>query len=684
MGNEGPKKIHPFFERARPSNVIVPRLDPASPHKLPSTEQHGSEAGCDKPGQRKLKRKSLKRGQLTPIDTSSAEASECRANSPTSNEDDSKPRRNKRRKGTDNARLPFKPEPSIHKSTSSILSHISISAASEEQQAELPQDTAHKAETSTPGHASPPTPVASEPVGEITEPEKHQATPPPSSPPRKLIKLHLSGKLLSSPTLQSTLPSTPDPILEENLDTKSLAPELPHKKELRLNANGKLLSSPPKVQQDTTSDNATEIKRPTRTSRRKSTRLARNAKKDHIVSIKYGSDESSRIQIGQVIEAILKGEPDPQSSAPATIPKTEVQEQNPPEIKKPTPPPQPPKPTHPFFLPKSAQEATAPALANDEKKPLIQEPPPPKPPPVQLIKPSESDIKPPPVKITGVWPAFRTKSPRYPDAKCALWPFREGVHVRGLGFEERPTFHDFDIRYKKGKGKTFCVDNKENVLSLISMSLQEIRHDHENRTRSILRYPRQQHWTGPELEKIVGNRLRTIHSAVVNSQAEIKDATTAFDMGSCEDNMWTVKYAPSSTEDVLQNNDSVTSLSEWLKKLVVYTVQKEAALNGKLKKSSDKDKKKKKKKKKRKPDLAGFIASDDSTDEADDLQSMLDGLQDSEDELGLPITTLPKRMPIGPPKKAILVTGPTGCGKTASVYAAAKELGFEVFEVNAG
>jgi hypothetical protein len=33
---------------------------------------------------------------------------------------------------------------------------------------------------------------------------------------------------------------------------------------------------------------------------------------------------------------------------------------------------------------------------------------------------------------------------------------------------------------------------------------------------------------------------------------------------------------------------------------------------------------------------------------------------------------------------AILLTGPTGCGKTAAVYACAEELGWEIFEVNPG
>ena len=34
-------------------------------------------------------------------------------------------------------------------------------------------------------------------------------------------------------------------------------------------------------------------------------------------------------------------------------------------------------------------------------------------------------------------------------------------------------------------------------------------------------------------------------------------------------------------------------------------------------------------------------------------------------------------------KKAIIVHGPTGCGKTASIYALCDELGYELLEINA-
>lgn len=679
----------------RPSNVIVPRLDPTSPHKLPSDDQHGSETENSHTAKRKLNTEAAAvERQSSPGSVLSAEASCQPSDCLISDDAESKPHRSKRRKDIDNARPPLNSNSSMGQEEDETIQHaqknlfhILVAPKQEQKHTTLSQDAESNSISTEPSTVAPqhdiPQPPESEPV-------KHQATPPTSpSPPRKLIKLHINGKLLSSPALQPISPSTPGPIPEGNLENQLSVPEPANRRELRLTANGKLLSSPPpKVPEELVSDTTAGKKRVTRS---KSTRRKKN-KKTLLVKIKYGTDDTSRTQVGEIIEAIFSGEPQkPQTTVLKVTSNDPTEEQRPAAPRKPTPPPQPPKPTHPFFLPKSAQEPAVSAPSNPDKKPSAQNPPSPnppvvKPPPVQLLKPLGSQTKPPAVTITRPWPSFRTKSPRYPDSKHPLWPFRNGVHVRGLDTDQepKPVPHDFNVKNKKGKGKIYRVDDSENVLSLISKSLKEMRHDHENRAKSVMRYPRQQHWTGHELKKIVGNRLRTIHTAVLNSQEEIKNATTAFDRGSCEDNMWTVKYAPSSTEDVLQDNGNVTAISEWLRKLIVDTVKKEAILNSKSKKGSDKDKKKKKKKKKRKSELDGFITSDGSDGESENWQSMLEKMDDDEDELGLPITTIPRRMPIGPPKKAILVTGPTGCGKTASVYAAAKELGFEVFEVNAG
>ncbi|KAI5295138.1 hypothetical protein KEM52_002265 [Ascosphaera acerosa] len=198
----------------------------------------------------------------------------------------------------------------------------------------------------------------------------------------------------------------------------------------------------------------------------------------------------------------------------------------------------------------------------------------------------------------------------------------------------------------------------------------------------------QQHWTGSEFDKIVGSRLRTLHPAVVSRRDAIATALTPYERGSCEDNSWTTKYAPSHAEEVLQNDNRAMALYDWLRALTVSAMQKHAAEAKKADRLSDAEKAKKTQKKKARrkaqDDLCGFIAHDDSEDEVPAYQQILQQMGSSDDELAISITTVPSQAIQAPLRKAMLVTGPPGCGKTAAVYAAAEELDFEVFEVNCG
>jgi hypothetical protein len=109
---------------------------------------------------------------------------------------------------------------------------------------------------------------------------------------------------------------------------------------------------------------------------------------------------------------------------------------------------------------------------------------------------------------------------------------------------------------------------------------------------------------------------------------------------------WLSNSAPVQAGQVLQAQSS--SLCEWLLKHQVShaatkltTVQKPKPVR-------------KRGRKKKADELDDFIASDE-----DEEQS-------------------------GTTKNAIIISGPHGCGKTASVYAAAKELDFDVFEIHPG
>ncbi|XP_022049522.2 ATPase family AAA domain-containing protein 5b isoform X2 [Acanthochromis polyacanthus] len=110
---------------------------------------------------------------------------------------------------------------------------------------------------------------------------------------------------------------------------------------------------------------------------------------------------------------------------------------------------------------------------------------------------------------------------------------------------------------------------------------------------------------------------------------------------SCFENvLWTDKYSPQDSSEVIGNSASVKRLNSWLKK---------------WKLRADRDESRKVEERRREEN------SNDSWDCGD-----FQGEAGSEEPLC----------------NTMLITGPSGVGKTASVYACAQELGFKVFEVN--
>ncbi|XP_029946290.1 ATPase family AAA domain-containing protein 5 isoform X3 [Salarias fasciatus] len=122
-----------------------------------------------------------------------------------------------------------------------------------------------------------------------------------------------------------------------------------------------------------------------------------------------------------------------------------------------------------------------------------------------------------------------------------------------------------------------------------------------------------------------------LDDCVVIDAAEKKDEVK-------EDVLWTDKYQPQLSTDIVDNTASVKRLHSWLKE---------------WKLRADREERKKQKDKKQEED-----SSDVEWDCAE---------EDGEDTLC----------------NTMILTGPTGVGKTAAVYACAQELGFKVFEVNA-
>ncbi|XP_070703677.1 ATPase family AAA domain-containing protein 5 [Pempheris klunzingeri] len=108
-----------------------------------------------------------------------------------------------------------------------------------------------------------------------------------------------------------------------------------------------------------------------------------------------------------------------------------------------------------------------------------------------------------------------------------------------------------------------------------------------------------------------------------------------------EDVLWTEKYQPQHSSDIVGNAASVRRLHSWLKE---------------WKLRADREERKKQK--------------DKNQEEGSNDSDWDCGEEDSKDGEDMFCNTM-------------VITGPTGVGKTAAVYACAQELGFKVFEVNA-
>ncbi|XP_065549987.1 ATPase family AAA domain-containing protein 5 isoform X2 [Lathamus discolor] len=110
-----------------------------------------------------------------------------------------------------------------------------------------------------------------------------------------------------------------------------------------------------------------------------------------------------------------------------------------------------------------------------------------------------------------------------------------------------------------------------------------------------------------------------------------------------EDMLWTEKYQPQDSSELVGNKKEIERLHSWLKEW-----KKRADWEEKRNQKGEKDKE-----------------HEDSLDSLD----FKGNKSDTEEETSLCNT--------------VLITGPPGVGKTAAVYACAQELGFKIFEVNA-
>ncbi|XP_043819519.1 ATPase family AAA domain-containing protein 5 [Dromiciops gliroides] len=129
---------------------------------------------------------------------------------------------------------------------------------------------------------------------------------------------------------------------------------------------------------------------------------------------------------------------------------------------------------------------------------------------------------------------------------------------------------------------------------------------------------------------------------IIDEDKEFPSEAISDSESGIEDMLWTEKYQPQDSSELIDNEIAIQKLHSWLKD---WKRRAELEEKGNLKVRSD--------------------------DKEQDLSFSMDfkDISDDEEENSLCNT--------------VLITGPPGVGKTAAVYACAQELGFKIFEVNA-
>ena len=380
----------------------------------------------------------------------------------------------------------------------------------------------------------------------------------------------------------------------------------------------------------------------------------------------------------------------------------------------------PNKPLHPLFSGKATlkQRTTPHKTAYHNVIDLTRAKEPPRP----QSKGRSSPTKPATVAFSGFGAA---KLMKFPGAIEPAWPWKDMVHIRGIDpmaalMSSAST--NLSITSKKFKYQAIEVSPAESVIGTLTNDLniqsvakeiREINPDEYPAVPRCLRLPLKTHAAGLYIQKRVSKELHarpfslnsssqssseddlqgttrksrdpsSHHAALSNLYVSVAKSFSAFDFGQCETQSWTQKYAPKTADEVLQKGAEAGMLKTWLQKSTVQAV--EGGLGGsKLSKPQNVSKRKRKSK-----EIDDFVVS--TEDEGDDM----DEITEPEDaasiagKFGMTKKTVIRAgdaaaLASKEPCKltnAILLSGPHGCGKTAAVYAVAKELGFEVFEIN--
>lgn len=468
----------------------------------------------------------------------------------------------------------------------------------------------------------------------------------------------------------------------------------PPKRMLQLNPKIGTIGSPPKLKEIKTpkppkqSEDATENKKtPTPKGERGSTGS---------VKIKYGTGDASRKRIGAKIDEILNESISPtlkrkarSKTSTRDLRKAQATDPNMSEESS-------KKETHPFFTGKAKKAAAAtPTSTADPVTEAVA--PKPDPAPIRPRIFSSTPCSPRKRRTAAPsvpFPQFGMKSLglRTPGARLPAWPPRDMMHVRGGGDAFVPQrLPQEPLAARKSKGNITHVAPAEMILNNFATTLRIP--EALDAVRSIdtetfsppplgLRLAEKHFESGVKLQKRVLREVKNAqHPALAQLRATLVSALSAFDKYQCESVCWAQKYHPTSAADILQYGKEAFLLRDWLQALKVQSVD-----TGEVKVKPAKPPKKKRKKNK----LDSFIV--DSDEEADDMDEVSSPEEDwSPDRHGVKKTVIRAGDMLARDSKiptrltnTVVISGPHGCGKTSAVYAIAKELDFEVFEINSG
>ncbi|KAI1201222.1 hypothetical protein F5X97DRAFT_290751 [Nemania serpens] len=436
-----------------------------------------------------------------------------------------------------------------------------------------------------------------------------------------------------------------------------------------------------------------------------------------IITIPYGTDAASRHRIGQQISHVLLriSEVTLPVSADATLQTpSSNQEIGPGKVSETTAPDNraaqkmaaSKRPAHPFF---QAKSKAAPSTDDDEqkaKKGKISAN-------RQVVFTSTPCSPRKGRSVPQNWslptPGSKKAGLKIPGAQHPAWPWRDVVHVRGSSpsapannSKLEPAF--VRPRGRKAKGQEIHIAEHESILHATASKLRIVQlADDLKSTKDedfhpiapSIRVPIKHFETGQKLQARVFKELRTLkgnsassktHPVIRHMYDSIATVLSAFDRATCESVAWAQKYAPTSARCVLQSGREAELLRDWLQTLKVQAVDTGASDNPTRPKGTPAPRKKRRQKK-----LEGFIvSSDEEADEMDEIsdnepQWFLHGGRDAKKTVMRSGDNVGRGGKLsGRLTNAVLLSGPHGCGKSATVYAIAKELDFEVFEINAG